>query len=523
MPFEVLTNDRVTQNDNNFSGGLNTGAPLSLQNNEASDIRNVDFNEFGDIQQRNGYSTLNGSAITNTPDIDGLHWFEYDSAGTLTRKAVAVAGAKFWKMDDLDGTWDDITGGLTITSGFHCDFENWNNKVFVTNGSDVPFEWDGSTAQTIQNLPIGLTDAKYVAQFNNYLFLANVIVSGTTHGSRIYWSAIGDEGSWSNTDFINVSNDDGQEITGIKVLSDRLVIYKTRSIYNLFFTGDSDIPFVLPGGGKSNSSVGCVSPFSIQEVNNGHVFLSYDGFYFYDGNNSYKISDRINKITTGLNTNRFFNAVSCVQKDENRYWCSVSDSGSNENDIVLVWDYFNNAWSIYDGISASSLSIFYVNGNEERPYFGDYGGFVYRADDSSQVDDNPAGVTTAISSYYYTNWRHYGDLVNQKGTDQIVVYYEHSNSVLTVGYSFEFEGKTLDDDNLSDQYTVSLDLSTSASVYGTAVYDGTDTYAATTGGIKRIDLTSRGRIIRLRFSNSTAGETWKVQGLGSLADLETNV
>jgi len=524
MPFEVLSNDRVTQNDNNFAGGLNTtGGPLSLNNSESSDLRNIDYNKFGSILQRNGYSTLNGSAITNDPQIDGLHWFEYDSAGTLTRKAIAVADGKFWKMDDLDGTWDDITGALTITATNLCDFDSWNNKVFVTNGEDPPFEWDGTTAQVIQNTPTGLTDAKYVAQYNNYLFLANVIVSGTTHTSRIYWSAIGDEGTWSNTDFINVSNDDGQEITGIKVLSDRLVIYKTRSIYNLFFTGDSDVPFVLPGGGKSNSSIGCVAPFSIQEVNNGHVFLSIDGFYFYDGNNSFKISDKLNTTIAGLNTGKVGISVSLVQKDKNRYWCAVTQSGSTTNDLILVWDYFNNAWSIYDGMAASAMATFFVTGTTETPYFGDYDGFVYKADDSTETDDNPLGVATAITSYYYTNWRSYSDLVNQKGTDQVVLYFVHSNTVLTFGYSFDFEGKALTDTALSDQYTITVDLSTSASQYGSATYDGTDVYAATTGGNKRLDLTSRGRLIRLRFSNSTIGETWQVDGLGSLADLETNV
>ncbi len=400
MPFEVLTNDRLTQNDNDFSGGLNTaGGPLSLGNSESSDLRNIDFNKFGSILQRNGYSTLNSSAITNTPQIDGLHWFEYDVSGTLTRKAIAVADGKLFKMDDLDGTWDDITGGLTITATNLCDFESWNNKVFVTNGADTPFEWDGTTAQVIQNLPTNLTDSKFVAQFNNFLFLANVIVNSVTHTSRIYWSNIGNEGAWTNTDFINVSNDDGQEITNIKVLSDRLVIYKTRSIYNLFFTGDSDVPFILPGGGKSNSAVGCIAPFSVQEVNNGHVFMSFDGFYFYDGNNSFKISDKLNPTITGLNSTKFTIGVSLVQKDKSRYMCALTQSGSTTNDIVFVWDYFNNAWSIYDGIAASAMATFFVTGTEERPYFGDYGGFVYRLDDSSQTNDNPLGVSTAISSY----------------------------------------------------------------------------------------------------------------------------
>lgn len=522
MSLEKLTGENVIANDGSFAGGLNTtGGPMSLDNSESSDLKNIDFDKFGSILQRNGSTQLNSSAITNDPNIDGLHWFEYVSSGSNFQKLISVADGKLWKMDDLDGTWDDITGGLTITADNHCDFTNFLNTVCITNGEDPPFSWNGTTAATL-GVPTDLTDAKYNEQYNNYLFYANVVVAGTAYKSRIYWLDLQSLSTGSATSFIDVAKDDGEEITRIKVLADRLVIYKTRSIYNLFYTGDSDVPFILQGGGKSNSSVGCVAPFSVQEVNNGHVFMSYDGFYYYDGNNSYKLSDKISRTINGYNSNQFPNAVSLVQKDKNRYWCALASGGSSTNDVILVWDYFNNAWSIYDGMACSSMATVYVNGIEERPYFGDYAGFVYRADDASTVNDIPLGVSTAIDAYYYTNWRPLSDLINQKSIPEVVVYFQHTNSVLTFGYSFDFEGKTLDDTNLSDQYTLSIDLSTSAAAYGSAVYD-TDVYAASSGGFKRLDLTSRGRIVRFRFSNNTIDETFRIDGLGAMANLETNV
>lgn len=607
--FERVGSEHQVLNDASFSGGLNTtGGPLSLNQNESSDLKNVDFDKFGSILKRNGSSTLNSSAITNTPNIDGLHWFEYVSSGSNVQKAISIADGKFWKMDSLDGTWDQVSedgsvtftgsgandatsGGtytglsdieykvvidaegtpdtfewfkdnvsqasgvaitgssqnldngltitfvgtdnhtlndqwvfhpaVTITADYHCSFTNFLNNVYITNGEDRPFKYNGTDISLV-GIPSGLTDVKYNEQYNNYLFYANVVVSGTTHKSRIYWSTLKDTSVWPSTNFIDISRDDGQEITGIKVLADRLVIYKTRSIYNLFFTGDSDVPFILPGGGKSNSSVGCVAPFSIQEVNNGHVFFSYDGFYFYDGNNSYKISDKITTTIDGYNKTRYNEAVSLVQKDKNRYWCAMASSGSSTNDVILVWDYFNNAWTVYDGLACSSLATFYVSETEERPYFGDYAGFVYRADDSSTANDAPLGVATAIDAYYYTNWRALGDLINQKGIPEVVLYFLHSNSVITFGYSYDFEGKDLTNSSLSDQFSLTVDLSTSAAVYGTAVYD-TDVYAASAGGFKRLDLNGRGRLIRFRVSNSTLGETFRIDGLGSLANLETNV
>lgn len=509
------TSQSSPKGDRSFSGGLNsTAGDLGLRDNEASDLQNVDFDKFGSVIKRNGYTALNTSALTSTPDIDGLHWFEFDSSGTLTRKLVAMAGDKFFKMDDLDGTWDDATNGVTITAGNHADFENWRNLVFITNNEDPPLQWDGAGTSSLATMtvPTGLTDAKFNSQFNNFLFLGNVAVSGTRHASRIYWSNLNDETTWTATDFINISNNDGQEIEGLQVLSDRLVIFKTRSIYNLFFTGDSDIPFILPGGGKSNSSVGCVAGFSIQEVENGLVFLSYDGFYFYDGNNSFKISDKITTTFQGLNTGRINQANSLVQKEKNRYWCSLPGASQTENDTVLVWDYFNNAWTKYAGINSNAMTTVYVAGKEERPYFGDYAGFVYRAD--TGADDFTLNVQTAIDGFYQTNWKHYDDIVNQKGVPNIYVYFQNSNSVLTLSYTYDSED--------ADQFSQTFSLATSSDTYGSGVY-GTATYAGAGGDVKRRDLVGRGRVVRFKFANSTLAETFRIDGLGTLPHLETNV
>lgn len=507
------TSPSIVSNDILLNGGLNsTGGPLSLRDNESSDLQNVDFNKFGSAVKRNGYTTLNSSALTSSPDIDGLHWYEFNSSGVITRFAITVAGDKVYKMDALDGTWDDITGSLTITAGNHVDFENFLNEMYATNNADVPFKWTGSGNASAMTVPTGLTDAKFVKQFNNYLFLANVQVSGTRHASRLYWSNLKDTGTWTATDFIEVSKDDGQEISGLRVLGDRLVVFKQRSIYNIFFTGDPDIPFVLPGGGKANSEVGCVAPFSIQDVENGLVFLSSDGFYYYDGLNSFRISDKITSVIIGYNTQGFGEAVSVNQKNKNRYWCAIQSSGQNENDKVLVWDYFNNAWSVYDNIDICSLAIFYVNGIEERLYFGDYSGFVYRGD--TGTNDNPLGVATAIDAYYWTNWRPFGDLVSHKGVPTMAIYFQNSNSVLTFAYSYDFES--------GEQYSHTINLATSSDVYGVGKY-GTARYAGAGGDVTRRDLIGRGRVVRFRFRNAVLGETFQIDGFGAMVHLETQV
>lgn len=576
--------------DVNFNKGLNsTGGPLSLSNSEASDLLNIDFNKMGSILKRNGYTALNTSAISGSAKSDGLWWYELVSSGSYLSYIINVTNGALYKQDSLDGTWDAITGTGTYTAGSFCDFENWLNTLYITNNTDVPSMWLGSSTAfpnpaftansytfqvsaittapaagdtytnngntytltyvrvsgsagaqagqivaTASSAPtasgtltrtagsgdasitftsvqanITLTKAKCVRQFNNYLFLGNTVVSSVTYKSRIYWSNIKDDLSWNPLSFIDISKDDGQQIMALIVLSDRLVVFKERSIYNVSFTGDAEIPFIVQ---KTDSNVGTVGQHSVQEIENGLVFLSYDGFYYFDGHNSYKISTQIQTTLSAYNSTRFTQARSMRQKNKNRYFCSLPSSGATNNDVVIVWDWQLNAFSLYSGIAANSMTTVYVNGIDERVYFGDYSGFVYRMDNGS--DDYPLNVQTAINAYYYTNWKHYDDIVDQKGIPNIVVYYQTNNAVITLVYSYDFES--------ADTYTQTFSTATSTSVYGTAVY-GTGTYAGIGGGQQRRDLDGRGRVIRFGFKNSTLTETFQIDGLGSFAHLETNV
>ena len=513
----TFTSQSIPVASKNFNGGLNsTAGPFGLQDNESSDLQNIDFDKFGSILKRNGYVVLTTSTTLASGTSYGLQWYEYDNAGTTTRETIRVAltsGTNCWleRMDALDGTWDNITQGMTITN-YQCTFTNYLNRVHITNANDKPFMYNGVTTTTsLMTVPTGLTVAQFNEEFNNYLFLANVIVSGTKHGSRIYWYNIKSDSVITDTDFIEVAKDDGTQIQGIKKLGDRLVIFKDRSIYNASFTGDADIPFVFFGGGKSNSTVGCVAPYSIQEVENGLVFLSYDGLYYYDGFNSYKISNKITTTFGDMNDTRFSDTKSMVQKSKNKYWLSVTYGSGTTNDRVIVWDYFNNAFSVYKGIKAASMATFYVSGIDERPYFADYNGYVYRGDNGS--DDYPLNVQTAIDAYYWTNWRAYDDLVDQKGVPHVYIYYTVNNTVLTFAYSYDFENAA--------QYSQTFSMATSTDTYGVGLY-GTAKYAGAGGSSIRRDLTGRGRVVRFEFANSTKAETFRIDGFGQLPHLETN-
>jgi hypothetical protein len=195
--------------------------------------------------------------------------------------------------------------------------------------------------------------------------------------------------------------------------------------------------------------------------------------------------------------------------EKNQYLCFVTDSGDSTNQTGFIWDFYTKAWMKYVGAEVNAITRIHTS-YEERPYFLDYSGFCYRM--NTGTNDYPLGVATAIDAYYKTKWFSFSDLMNQKGVPHVMMYLAFNNASLTVGYSFDFED--------ANQYSVSLPLNSSSSAYGSGVY-GTATYAGAGGFTRRIDLTGRGRVFRLTFENSAPSETFKINGFGISAYLET--
>lgn len=490
------------------SGGLNSGSsPLSVADNEATDLINIDYNSFGSFIKRSGYSPLNTTAFNSGAANNGLAYFEMVSG---TDYIVGAFGSKLAKQDSLDGTWDDITGALTLTAGNNNrhSFSSYRDTLLGTNGVDPVWKWTGTGNASAATVPTGLTSAKWVVQFFGYTWLLNVTVSGVSYKSRGHFSSPGTIDIWDSADWIDVARDNGQECTGAVVLGDKLVFFKERSIYIISYTGDPDIPFVVQ---KTPSHVGCASGHTIQEVNNGLIFLSQDGFYYFDGANSFKLSDKITPtLMVDMNQSRFQHAVAVYHKSVNRYICSMTAAGGSTHNRNIVFDTANKAWSVYSGLAANAYTNVYTS-DGETVYFGDYSGYCYLM--NTGTNDKPLNVTTAIPCYYKTKWFSFDDLVDQKGVPHVVVYYNYTNATMNFGYSFDFEDLT--------QYSIPFSLATSGSLYGTATY-GSGTYAGSGGYMQRLDLTGRGRVVRFTFENNTASETFQINGFGAQVHLETH-
>lgn len=406
-----------------FIEGLNTvKSGIRIDSTEMKDCQNIRYFPRGGFSWRKGYTELGnepGNAATS------LYMARFSSG---TNIAFRTQGTKLEKMESLDGTWDDITGSLTLSSGkdnlFVFDILNdivvgandTNTCVLITSGLSA------------SHISAPFTSALFVVQHRGYMFYGNVVVSATRQPGTLYFSDLNVPGTVQTNNFINVSGKTGGDLRGAVDYQGKLFCFKRNMISNIEFqptrvNSNGDLfPFienanpVVPGVGTQShrSIVKFTTPYTHKTPGQELVFF-VDQFgvpRLFDGKSSIAIG-------SSILTSRDSNIISLANVDKSQlpYIWAVNDpaknlihlfmttSGRTQHDLSWVLDYnLSFAWSrddYYDDFNCGAL--FEETDGSTRLYFGNYTGQVMRMDDGQ----NDNGV--AISSYART-----GDLFIQK-------------------------------------------------------------------------------------------------------------
>ena len=195
--------------------------------------------------------------------------------------------------------------------------------------------------------------AKYLAFHSGEMWAAN-LKDGGQHSVR--WSA----GSpayrvWPAVSLETVLDNDSSEITGLFPFDQDMMVFKNDSIWRMVYTGLNALELNTYRGDKIVAGVGTVSNASIQAIKGHLVFLSEDGVYTFNGGRAEKISDRIQKYVDAIVPGRRSRAVAVNWKSKSCYLLAVSTHTSSINNLILVWDYKNDTWWVWDGFDAAHL------------------------------------------------------------------------------------------------------------------------------------------------------------------------
>jgi len=353
------------------------------------DFQNVGATEAKNVMpSASGYTPIKAlEALSGAADnrIRGIFPAK-DTSSNI--KLFAGDAGKLYLFDATDSGLDDVSksGGYSLQSEDYWRFVQFGNRVIAAGGINAPTQQFVVGTDTAFSDLTGCPKAKFVANVRDFVMTAHIDESGTTTPYRVRWSAINDATSWTiGTDQAD-SQDiaDAGEITGL-VGGEYATILLERAIVRATYVGT---PLIFQFD-KVETTRGCQFPGSVANVGHTVFYLSNDGFYAFDGQQSTPIgAEKVNRWFFDEFDAQNSERLSCAVDPKNQVvmWSFVSNSATAvEPDKVLIYNYALQRWS-YGEFETEFLA----------PYFT--AGYTVETLDniSSSIEDLPASLDSDL-------------------------------------------------------------------------------------------------------------------------------
>lgn len=267
---------------NKFTG-LNTNDSITIDDTELTECLNFDLSPSGELKKRPGLVRPNNTGITAAENVLALGVLYIATGGA---HILARTGQNIWYTADGGVSW---TGIFAANASFGTVLEGtqYNDTFYMVNGSATTiWTWNGSVGATITPTPVGSS----ITAYKDRLWVANR--NSTVTPSRLYFSKIADFTSatgWPSTNFLDVSPNDGDYISAIVPYQDLLYIFKSRSIWVLYVSGDPTT-WTLK---NTFLGAGCTHSSAIKIHDDYIYFMGAYGFYKTDGTQLVNISSAV--------------------------------------------------------------------------------------------------------------------------------------------------------------------------------------------------------------------------------------
>lgn len=375
-------------------------------------------------------ATANGAGVTITFNVST--WYKITAwpsgtTATVTTPPTIATGVAYCIRLCWTGGDDDYHSIITPTVGSTVE-----RIAVITNGVDVPQKWSGSG--NCEDLGGSPQRGKYAADYSNYVFLGNIIdeASGDYYPQTVYNSAVANPEDWTTLGAGNYGLFTGtDEIMQLKVLANKLMCYKEKSITEFGYTGDATAP--IDYNESKVREIGTFSGRSVADFGNFHIFAFEDNIYIFDGSNIKGVGEGIFKTFLAEMSNENKGRTFALPYIEKNLYCLFYPGISDENcKYAFVYNIVDGSWVKWSFPHAFSAAGYYkkttgytlddlialgwtLDGPEmmsvtldgllgtvgQKTYvLGDENGYVYEFEQICGTDDGTPISTTIITKDY---------------------------------------------------------------------------------------------------------------------------
>jgi len=371
----------------NPSRGLNLLIADILSNDKeaTSGTKNIEYVEGGAARKRMGYTNLSGTLGTAPRGL--CQYMSEASNYLITSDAGVLKKYQSGAYSTLSGVTVDTSANINMTP-------LWT-KTYAWDGVNGGVVFDGSSVTRPGTMP----KAKASVIYKGY----HVAFGAPGQPFRLYFSPIAEPSRFTRaaavgggaielndatnvpgatvftgdntSQAIDINKNDGQYVTSLGFFQDVLIVFKERSIYQLYF--NSTGAFVVE---RISSSYGAVCHGATTSVENDCYFLTDKGVYVLGNEPNFYAAIRTNELSSRVKT--LIQRINPAQYDrckgyyyDDRYFLSVPLDSNTTCNAMIVYDRRFYAWAYWDNINADSMYAFKdrdVDGTTKL-YFTEYG------------------------------------------------------------------------------------------------------------------------------------------------------
>jgi len=401
-----------------FRMGVNNKShPIALADTEAVQIVNFLLKQGAMAERRSGTTNVMNAVEPIAGESYGLgYWNPPDSPPI--RKLFSATAEGFWSWDG-SGTWTRLTGGapvgtepVILVQATRTDPTFENVSYIIQKDSDQVLEWKGGAAVTTVSGGASGSLSSIPSCKDGLSWLGRLwVAEDKEFNGYIRYSEFGKPTNFDLGFGFLISPED-ELVRMVQWFNAGILCFFRNSIWVL---GIDQANFGIEFFDNTqietlNYDIGCVARNAVAQAGQDFFFLSRFGVHRLSKTTqdmaiglSVPISDKIETIIDRINW-PYADKASAVVWD-NFYMLAVPIDSSQVNNIVLVYDLRDGAWTTIEGWNPADWQLAHFDFDEDKLYFATSSvtgeGKVYEALDEVTGTDDGVDVTATIDTPRY--------------------------------------------------------------------------------------------------------------------------